>query len=208
MTHPDRPAYPNHLNNEAGTALMAALPESTQIKINDTTYPQMVNELAKPGETIRDELQITGFITLLRVCAAVINRGNELDTVKKNVVYNKVVPDAPLFLLPSSQPLGAAFEALTAEKAHLLHMAVGHAGEAAEMLYQIVQHVLGAPLDHDNVVEESGDSTFYIQGLLGPLGYSLQDALFANKVKLLGKRFPNGYSDAAAQERADKPAGE
>lgn len=200
--------YPNHLNNEAGAALIEALPQSTQDKINNTTYPQMVNELAKPGETIRSELQITGFITLLRVCAAVINRGNELDTVKKNVVYNKVVPEANLFLLPSSQPLGVAFEALTAEKAHLLHMAVGLAGEAAEMLHQVVEHILGAPLDHDNVSEEGGDSMFYIQGLLGPLNFSLQDALFANKVKLLGKRFPNGYSDAAAQERADKPAGQ
>jgi NTP pyrophosphatase (non-canonical NTP hydrolase) len=182
-------------------------PEDQQEIVN-TPFDQMVTNLAKPGQTMKDELKFIGFLKVLQVCAAVINRGNELDTVKKAVVYNKAV-DAPApFTLPSSQGLAEAFEALDGEKMHLLHMALGLAGEAAEMLDQVVSHVLGAPLDGKNVREEAGDASFYIVGLLNGIQTPLAEALLANKVKLMGYRYKKGYSDKAAQERADKPAGE
>ena len=202
MTEPKK--YPENLNLERSEALLAALPEEAQQKVKSTTFADMVLELAKPGEAIRSDLNFTKFVRLLNICAAVINRGNELDIVKKAVVYNKELPLPDQLRLPDSQALAQALESLTAEKAHLLHMAIGFAGEAAEMLEQIVRHVLGAELDVDNVVEEGGDGLFYIQGLLGPLDHSMNDSAFATMVKLLGKRYKNGYSDAAAQERDDK----
>lgn len=179
-----------------------------QTAIADKEFHVMVSDLAKPGQTMKDELKFTGFLQLLQICGAVINRGNELDNVKKRIVYNKDLPLEPAFNLPSSQGLGMAFDALDADKMHMLHMAVGLAGEASEMLQQVVSYVLGAQLDGENVREEAGDATFYIVGLLNAIHTSLHEAQTANKAKLLGKRYKNGYSDKAAQERADKPAGQ
>lgn len=176
--------------------------------IVDKPFDVMVTELAKPGQTMKDELKFSGFLQLLQICTAVINRGNELDTVKKRIVYNKDVPGAPEARLPSSQGLAEAFDNLDAEKMHLLHMAVGLAGEASEMLEQVVRHILGEPLDGENVREEGGDAAFYIVGMLNGIETSLGEALMANKAKLLGKRYKNGYSDAAAQARADKAEGQ
>jgi NTP pyrophosphatase (non-canonical NTP hydrolase) len=176
--------------------------------IVDKPYHFMVEELAKPGQTMKDELKFTGFLQLLQICTAVINRGNELDNVKKRIVYNKDLPAEPEVRLPSSQGLGMAFDALDADKMHMLHMAVGLAGEASEMLQQVVSYVLGAQLDGENVREEAGDATFYIVGLLNSIQTHLGEAQTANKAKLLGKRYKNGYSDAAAQARADKEPGQ
>lgn len=161
---------------------------------------------------------------------------------------------------------------LTPEKCHLLHMAIGISGEAAELLEAHVEE------DAENVEEELGDLLFYLTGatfafkewnypieapplieasnypnldiadavvaaagnfldlvkkytvynkpfdeiaLSGALAIVLNEIeIFAtvfelnipdlvneNMTKLL-KRYANGYSDKAAQERADKPAGE
>lgn len=186
-------------------------PELTQEarqKIVSTPFDQMVTDLAKPGQVMKDELKFSGFLALLQICRAVVNKGNELDTVKKRIVYNKDVPGAPELHLPSSQGLAEAFDNLDAEKMHLLHMAVGLAGEAGEMLEAVVKHILGAQLDGENIREEAGDASFYIVGLLNGIETELDEALLDNKVKLLGKRYKNGYSDKAAQERADKAAGQ
>lgn len=178
-------------------------------EIVNITFDGMVTELAKPGQAMLDTLKFTGFLQLLTLCAAIINKGNELDATKKVIVYNKPPSEAaPTFKLPSSQGLGEAFESMTPEKMHMLHMAVGLAGEAAEMLEAVVNHCLGADLDGENVREEGGDASFYIVGLLNGIQTSLEETLFANKVKLKGLRFAKGYSDAAAQERADKVQGQ
>ena len=200
------------LSNSSDLALVKHIcPELTpedQQAIVDKPFHVMVDELAKPGQTMKDELKFTGFLQLLQICGAVINRGNELDNVKKRIVYNKDLPLEPAFNLPSSQGLGMAFDALDADKMHMLHMAVGLAGEASEMLQQVVSYVLGAQLDGENVREEAGDATFYIVGLLNSIQTHLAEAKTANKAKLLGKRYKNGYSDKAAQERADKEPGQ
>lgn len=189
--------------------LLADVDPAKHQEIIDKPFHAMVTELAKPGQAMLDTLKFTGFLQLLTLCAAIINKGNELDATKKVIVYNKPPSEAaPAFKLPSSQGLGEAFESLTPDKMHMLHMAVGLAGEAAEMLEAVVNHCLGAELDGENVREEAGDATFYIVGLLNSIQTAMEEAQFANKVKLLGKRFPKGYSDAAAQERADKVQGQ
>lgn len=93
---------------------------------------------------------------------------------------------------------------MTAEKAHLLHMAVGIAGEAGELLDAVKKHVIyGKALDLDNVVEELGDLEFYIHGLRTPLMVTRAETLRKNMEKLT-TRYGAIYSDRAAQERADK----
>jgi NTP pyrophosphatase (non-canonical NTP hydrolase) len=60
-------------------------------------------------------------------------------------------------------------------------------------------------LDRENILEEAGDALFYLQALLTELGWTLDDAMEAN-VRKLKRRYPNGYTDQAANERADKVA--
>ena len=96
-------------------------------------------------------------------------------------------------------------------QADLIHMTLGVAGEAGELVDAIKKHwVYGKPLDVGNVVEELGDLLFYIQGVLStvtrqevPEPETLEDLMILNMNKL-SKRYPIGYSDQAAIARADK----
>lgn len=93
---------------------------------------------------------------------------------------------------------------LNGDKMHLLHMAVGISGEAGELLDAIKKaSVYNKPLDRENVLEELGDIEFYLQGMRQGLGITREDVLLCN-VNKLSKRYPKGYTDKAAQERADK----
>lgn len=200
--------YPENLDLDLCNELLATVSPEAQQKISSTTYAGMVSELSKPGADIVESMTFGKFLTLTRASVQLINAGHGLDQAKRFAIYNKDVPPAERYTLPNSQALDQALAALTPEKAHLLHMAVGLAGEGAELLIAVLDHIFGAELDRDNVLEESGDATFFIQGALGPMGLSMQTAGFANMVKLLGKRYPKGYSDAAANERADKEPGQ
>ena len=85
-----------------------------------------------------------------------------------------------------------------------LHAAIGIAGEAGELVDAVKKNwVYNKPLDSDNVIEECGDILFYVQAMLNTFGLTLQDAIMVN-VEKLRKRYPDGYTDAAAVARADK----
>lgn len=94
---------------------------------------------------------------------------------------------------------------LSPRKCHLLHMVLGISGEAGELLDAAKKHVIyGKELDLENVREEAGDILFYLEGLLQPLGISLDDCRQATMDKL-AKRYPGfQYTNQAAIERADK----
>jgi NTP pyrophosphatase (non-canonical NTP hydrolase) len=86
----------------------------------------------------------------------------------------------------------------------LLHAAVGTSGEAGELLDAVKKHwVYNKPLDRTNVIEELGDLEFYMAAMRLVLGVSRDQVLQANVDKLC-KRYPAGYTDAAAAARADK----
>lgn len=90
----------------------------------------------------------------------------------------------------------------------MLHMAVGISGEAGELLDAIKKvWVYNKTLDIENVREELGDLLFYIQGMANLIGTDLEELIKGNMEKLK-KRYPTGYTDAAAQARADKKAGD
>ena len=90
----------------------------------------------------------------------------------------------------------------------VLHMAVGVAGEAGELLDAVKKWVFyNKELDIANVVEELGDIEFYLQGLRARLYIERVDTLQHNIDKLLvgeKARYKDGYSDAAAHARRDK----
>ncbi len=98
---------------------------------------------------------------------------------------------------------------MTADDAHLLHMAVGVSGEAGELLDAVKKKVIyRKDLDLVNVIEELGDLEFYMEGLRQGLGITREQCLAAN-INKLGKRYQNfEYSDKKAQTRADKPEGQ
>lgn len=86
----------------------------------------------------------------------------------------------------------------------LVHAAMGVAGEGGELLDAVKKHwVYGKELDRENILEECGDAMFYIAVLLKHCGYTLEQAMQHNMAKL-NKRYPEGYTDRAAQDRADK----
>ena len=97
---------------------------------------------------------------------------------------------------------------LTPRKCHLWHMMTGIEGEAGELTDAIKKHVVyGKELDLENVIEELGDLEFYLQGLRTELEIERIDTLKHN-IKKLSKRYEHGYTDRAAQLRADKQAEE
>lgn len=106
-----------------------------------------------------------------------------------------------------AKPGAAIVASLTPKTAHLLHMAVGVSGEAGELLDAVKKAaVYNKPIDLANVVEELGDLEFYMEGLRQGLGITREETLQGNIAKLSLRYNGLKYSDAAAQDRADKAA--
>jgi NTP pyrophosphatase (non-canonical NTP hydrolase) len=120
----------------------------------------------------------------------------------------KRVIDAPVayevFVAALVKPGGAIRSTLTDSKVDAWHNATGVSGEAGELLDAIKKYVVyNKPLDRVNVVEELGDLEFYMEGLRQSLDITREETIIANRAKLQ-VRYAAGYSDAAAQARADK----
>jgi NTP pyrophosphatase (non-canonical NTP hydrolase) len=101
---------------------------------------------------------------------------------------------------------------LTPALIDLWHGATGVCGEAGELIDAVKKSVVyGKPLDRENCIEELGDIEFYLEQVRQNLGVTREECLAANCDKLVygpNARFPNGYTDQAAQARADKAPGE
>lgn len=108
-------------------------------------------------------------------------------------------------VLALAKPGADILKELTANQAHILHMAVGVSGEAGELLDAVKKHtVYQKELDILNIIEELGDLEFYMAGLRDILGIAREETLRAN-IEKLRKRYPQGnYSNQSAQLRADK----
>lgn len=96
------------------------------------------------------------------------------------------------------------FKKLPRQVETLLHAAVGISGEAGELL-DIVKKgwIYDAAISVEHLEEELGDILFYAQALANALGLSLEEIQGSNRAKL-ERRYPTGYTDEAARERADK----
>lgn len=99
----------------------------------------------------------------------------------------------------------AIMGSLNSSKVDLIHAVMGITGEAGELLDGIKKHVIyDKELDRDNVIEELGDMEFYMEQLRQRLGITREETLEANIAKLKVRYEKLEYSDAAAQQRADK----
>ena len=93
---------------------------------------------------------------------------------------------------------------LSGAHAHFVHMALGIAGEAGELVDAIKKAAIyNKALDVVNVIEELGDLEWYMEGLRASLGITREQVLQANITKL-NIRYPEQYTDQAAVDRADK----
>lgn len=74
----------------------------------------------------------------------------------------------------------------------------GEAGEAIEIAKKAIFQ--GHELDRDGLIEELGDSLWYISECAHALGISLEDVAINNLIKL-EDRYPDGYSDEKSINR-------
>lgn len=93
---------------------------------------------------------------------------------------------------------------LTPSDADALHMAVGVAGEAGELLDAIKRGAIyKKKYDVDNIEEELGDLEFFMERIRQIFGLTRENIIKRNIAKL-SARYEKGYSNQAAHERADK----
>jgi NTP pyrophosphatase (non-canonical NTP hydrolase) len=96
-------------------------------------------------------------------------------------------------------------EGFNANSGAIMHAAIGIAGEAGELIDAVKKDwAYNNPLDRDNVIEELGDLEFYMEALRSELCITRAETLTANTKKLEKRYHSKVYSDAHAQERADK----
>ena len=170
-------------------------------KFSTAEYHIMVNALAKPGADILASLTPADVGSLRDYTNAFCDAGDDLDLMKKSIIYGK--RDLAVLRVGDVSPLESLN--LTPAKMHALHMAIGIAGEASELLDAVVSHVLyNTPLDEANAIEEMGDLEFYMEGFRQFLLTTREAILKANIAKLEKRYASLSYSDHQAQARADK----
>lgn len=83
----------------------------------------------------------------------------------------------------------------------LLHAAMGLATEAGEFVDQLKKHIFyGRELDPINLIEEIGDSFWYIAIALDELRYPMEE-VFERNIKKLQARYRGKFSETKAQDR-------
>ena len=140
--------------------------------------------------------------------------GIDIDGVDINIVENAVhhtdtldqlLSDFNKMTLALAKDGDQIKRELTPEQANLLHMSCGVSTEANELLDAIKKHTIyQKPLDVENVKEELGDLLFYMSNLMQSVNLSFDDVLKHNIDKLSVRYSSGSYSNAQAQQRADK----
>jgi len=183
-------------------------------KFNVAEYHVMVSKLAKPGGEILDSMTKEKWALLGFAIMRVIEQGNLLDLVKKATIYNKDIKGLEErlgFYMPPTPTRD-----ISSDEMHALHMAIGIAGEAAELLQNVYEKiVLGAFGEQEswketvnNQREELGDLEFYMEGFRQYL-LTTRESILSDNIEKLSVRYAKmTYSDAAAQARVDKASEE
>ncbi len=165
-------------------------------------HSDLVRRLSKPGKDILEDLTERNYAMLVSIATHHVSSGDLMDAAKKQAIYGQQgliewdYEESALCDLP--------LDDVTPEQADMLHMAIGLAGEACELLDTVLKHVVdNEPLDVENLIEESGDISFFHTGLRHAANMTRDEALQAN-IEKLQTRYPVGYTNEAAQQRADK----
>lgn len=186
--------------------------------LNESTpYEEFVRCLFAPGHEARknlrfgladaDAVEVLYFATL---------SGQVVDALKRNLYYgdkdayrDRVSKEARrAYSVSPGEARGEGLDDLEDEELEILHACLGIFGEAAELLESIHARLTGgAPLDLENLVEEAGDTGFYLQALRSQLlSMGCPDPELENKKKLLVRYSSGRFSEEQARARADKGA--
>ncbi len=89
------------------------------------------------------------------------------------------------------------------QKDVLINGVMGLCGESGEAIDIVKKHLhQGHALDREHLKEELGDIAWYLASTSYALGLDLDDVLSANIAKLK-RRFPEGFSTEASENRQD-----
>lgn len=126
-----------------------------------------------------------------------------LDRIKKALFYGRKLdgvlarPGLNCRSIAASLPGGA-------DDLPLVHAVLGIAGEAGELLTALdVSLGNRSPLDAVNVVEELGDTLFFVHWIADHLGVSLDAVQRANIAKIR-RRYPNEFDACSANKRDEE----
>lgn len=89
----------------------------------------------------------------------------------------------------------------TQERIHTALGLTGEAGEYADAIKKI--DIYGKASDIENLREELGDILFYLQAACNYWGFTLEDLMASNVIKL-SKRYKGAFTKEEAAARADK----
>lgn len=97
--------------------------------------------------------------------------------------------------------VAAPFSVPGVDLARLLHGLLGMCTETGEAQDMVKKHLIyKKPFDATNILEECGDTLWYIALALDACGFTMEQAMDRNIAKLL-KRFPEKFTEEAALNR-------
>lgn len=171
-------------------------------------HASLVKELTKKPEEVLETFEKNRevFTMLFAAMDLMVLAGNILDLVKKQAFYNADYQPIvhPIYDAVLTEVKKQWIPKPSVETVNFVHMCVGVATEATEILEHAHKRLLHGDSPKDSTVtEELGDLEFFMQGLRKDQDITRTDTLAANIIKLR-KRYEQGYSDSAAQARADK----
>jgi MazG nucleotide pyrophosphohydrolase domain len=169
----------------------------------DRIYVEWANTLDSAGQDsgpARNRLDDVTIASLFSTMTRAIMVGKDIDTLKKWVFYGKESNDWPEsdFILNREK---SSVRAAVADHntMRMLHAIMGLIGEAAEMAEMLHDHLFsGKPLNMENLIEESGDSCWYLALNAKTCGFlTLDEFMASNKAKLTAR-----YGTVWSQDRA------
>lgn len=169
------------------------------LRTNNPDYNAIAERLGNP-ETYK---------ALWAVSTVMQDVGDALDNLKKNIFYGRPVarPEVWEALMDSQQTEVEKYENVQVNrvqadptKIDLIHGIIGVATESAELLAQLNKILETGEYDAVNILEEVGDKFWYQALILHRLAKTVLDAMGVN-IHKLAERFPDGYSDLAANNR-------
>lgn len=168
-------------------------------------HEELVAELAKPGEAVLASLTPHMLRVWMQAVQVAVSQVEMLSEAKKCAIY-EADPTQKLkdYVAFTRLPAGRSrVEEMSPEHIDLLHAATGIATEALELLESVLHGVIVGYMDADHFIEEMGDLEFYMQQARQNRQVERNETLRVNYGKLR-KRYPKGYTNEAAIERADK----
>lgn len=183
--------------------------EVKQVSLEETTFSQMVKDLFKDPAVILEELD-EGDVAIIHAALGLVTEARELVIAVFNKDIKNLHEEVGDFAFYSEAMRQAIDDNYDLAPRETLTLAPTY--DVTSFLLQtmnVVEYVKPAVIyrrevDMNNVLAILDELDVLLLGICNTHGVSVSEAMDANKVKLLTKRYPNGYSDQSANERADK----